>query len=121
MTDDAVPLALNLQIEGTVPDAGDQLADLPEVDSVERVVTSDDRDLATVATTLVTLTTIAANAGTLTATLDNLIANVKKLAATMGWKGLSLRLGRHKVDLDDLSDEQKKQLLEQALAQVKPA
>ena len=119
----SAPLILALHIDGDAPDAGDQVAGLPEVAQVEGVTTSDNRglDVDTIMTTMMMITTVAGSAAAMTATIDNLIVNVKKLAARLGWKRVSVEVGRKTVDLDDLTAEQKQHLLEQALAQAKAA
>lgn len=111
--DEARPVALTFHIDGDVSDHREEFAGLAEVASVDRVSTSQNRgiDVQTVITTMMTITTIASNASTMTATINNLILDLKKLAHTCGWK-ISVEIGRHKVDVNDVTPEQQVQLIE---------
>lgn len=104
-------VVLTFHIDGDVSEHSEQVARLPEVASVDRVSTSQNRgiDVQTAITTMMMITTVAASASMMTATINNLIINARKLAHTLG-RTISVEVGRHKVDVNDVTPEQELQL-----------
>lgn len=116
----ALRLAFHIESPGTATEPlKHRMAQIEGVTTVETRVLNPARavDAQSVATTLVLITATTKTGVTVTGHLEEIIRNVKKIAAESGLTRIYVEHQRKKQDINLLSPDDIKQLAEQAAAQ----
>lgn len=116
----ALRLAFHIESPGTaIEPLKHKMAQIEGVTTVETRVLNPARaiDAQSVATTLVLITATTKTGVTVTGHLEEIIRNVKKIAAESGLTRIYVEHQRKKQDINLLSPDDIKQLAEQAAAQ----